>query len=71
MADKAYCIRCKQKITFNLHFPYCIICGGGCSSNNRFSATDNVEMFCHLCGEAVYVTAENPLCPECENKTQK
>jgi len=49
-------------------FPYCEICGGLCSANNRFSSTESNELFCHYCGEATYVSLKEPLCEECAVK---
>ena len=68
MIKEGFCIRCGAPIPINIEDPYCPLCGGKCSISNRFSTSENTEMFCHLCGEATYVTSINPICSECEKK---
>jgi len=63
-----YCIRCGESIEIDKKNPYCPLCGGQCSISNRYSSSENTEMFCHLCGEATYVSFTLPICSECENK---
>ena len=70
-SKSAYCIKCGVKIPFNPGFPYCHVCGCACNSGDRYSASENPEMFCHGCGEAVYVTLSNPFCEECAEKYRK
>jgi len=65
-----YCIRCGESIEIDKNNPYCPICGGQCSISNRYSSSENTEMFCHLCGEATYVSSTHPICSECENKVK-
>jgi hypothetical protein len=60
-----HCIRCGCIIEKNMMFPYCHSCGGTCSANNRFSSIENSEIFCHICGEAIYVSHTMPVCAEC------
>lgn len=63
-----YCIQCGAKIRWNPTNPYCNLCGTVCNSCNRFSGTENISMYCHMCGEAVYVEEKNPICEECLKK---
>lgn len=63
---RGFCCRCKRQIPLNKEFPLCQMCGGACSAMNRFSSTEGGEIYCHGCGEAVYVSLEHPFCNECE-----
>ena len=68
MIKQGFCIRCGKSIPIDNNNPYCSLCGGHCSTSNRYSSSENTEMFCHLCGEATYVSSTLPICSECENK---
>lgn len=63
-----YCIYCRRKTRYNPQFPFCKTCGGKCSAMERFSSTEDAATYCHGCGEAIYVSSNNPLCPECRQK---
>ena len=64
-----YCINCGKKILFgDITYPYCEICGGSCSANNRFSSMGSISYYCFICGEPSYVNSDNPICDRCKSK---
>ena len=62
---KAYCIRCKSSIQFNLRKPYCRDCSKEWNNikKNKFNHT---EKYCHSCGEEHEgINYNKPICRSC------
>ncbi len=60
--SKGVCIRCQNKIDFNLNSPYCYKCFRIWSKFNDF---DYTEKYCHSCSNDFESSMNNPLCYKC------
>ena len=67
MIKQGFCIRCGKSIQ-KIIKPLLSLMWRTMLISNRYSTSENTEMFCHLCGEATYVSSTHPICSECENK---
>ena len=66
--QRGYCIRCEQRIEFNLSKPYCWNCFNIWS---QFENYDYEESCCHSCGEYEAATMNKPLCYQCYKEFDK
>jgi phosphatidylserine/phosphatidylglycerophosphate/cardiolipin synthase-like enzyme len=64
---RGYCIRCEERITYNVEKPYCRECFATWS---QFENSEYEENVCHSCGEFESTSMYKPECYECykENK---
>lgn len=63
--NKAFCIRCRKDIYFDINKPLCFNCFKVWES---FSNVDYPENFCMICGNRFSSSFENPICNYCGNK---
>lgn len=66
---RGYCIRCEERIQYDIEKPYCWICF---STWSQFENPDYEENVCHCCGEFEPTSMNKPECYNCfiENKKQ-
>ena len=64
---RGYCIRCEERVTYNVDKPYCWECF---SIWSQFENPEYEENVCHSCGEFESTSMVKPECYECfkENK---
>ncbi|KAB2810021.1 phospholipase D-like domain-containing protein [Phaeocystidibacter luteus] len=62
---RGYCIRCEDRIPYNIDKPYCIDCF---NSWSRYANRDYEETACHSCGEFEFTTMDKPICYPCYKK---
>ena len=65
LPSKGYCIRCEDKIPFDIAKPYCRDCY---SEWNKWANEAYTETVCHCCGEYESTIRLKPLCYDCYNK---
>lgn len=65
---RGYCIRCEERIPYNLSKPYCYDCF---TIWSQFNNPEYSENFCHSCGEYEGATMLKPLCYDCFKKYEK
>ncbi|MCA6363516.1 MAG: hypothetical protein IM638_10795 [Bacteroidetes bacterium] len=61
-SHQGYCLRCKSKLQYNPHAPYCTSCY---ASWVQWENREFKEKFCHCCGEANASSMNRPLCKYC------
>ena len=67
--NKGYCIRCGERITYDVDTPYCPNCY---RVWKEYKNPDYEEVFCHWCGTPYALTTMNrPLCNSCYRKSQR
>jgi hypothetical protein len=62
ISSNGLCIRCSDKIQYNINSPYCKECYSSWSyyMNNSFT-----EKYCHGCGTKEQTSMDKPLCHDC------
>jgi phosphatidylserine/phosphatidylglycerophosphate/cardiolipin synthase-like enzyme len=65
---RGYCIRCEERIPYNIERPYCSSCF---STWAQYKDPTYEEDFCHACGEFKETSMEKPLCFDCFKQFQK
>lgn len=65
---RGYCIRCEERIKYDIEKPYCLSCF---SSWSKYENTEYEEDFCHGCGQFEETTMEKPVCYPCFKKYEK
>lgn len=60
--NRGYCIRCEQRIPYDIEKPYCWDCF---SVWSQFQNPDYKENVCHSCGEFEVTTLSKPCCYSC------
>lgn len=65
---RGYCIRCEERIPYDIEKPYCWDCY---STWSQFENPDYEESVCHSCGEFEVSTMAKPVCYECYKEYEK
>ena len=65
---RGYCIRCEQRIPYDIEKPYCKDCF---SSWSRYENPDYEENVCHSCGEFEASSLAKPVCYDCYKLYEK
>ncbi|AVI51954.1 hypothetical protein C5O00_12645 [Pukyongia salina] len=65
---RGYCIRCEQRIPYDIEKPYCKDCF---SSWSRYKNPDYEENVCHSCGEFEASSLAKPVCYDCYKLFEK
>src|SRR5690554_4799089 len=60
--NRGYCIRCEERIPFDIDKPYCWKCF---TTWSQFENPDYEENVCHICGEFEGSTMVKPVCYSC------
>jgi len=68
LPDRGYCIRCGERIPYNIGKPYCRDCF---REWDKFQNGDYIEPRCHACGEFKSTTIMKPECFSCFKKYSK
>lgn len=66
MRNGAYCIRCSDRIPFDMDKPLCITCYREWA---QWKNMDYKEVYCHECGEERATSFSKPLCRSCYTKS--
>ncbi|MBK6524875.1 MAG: hypothetical protein IPG07_04525 [Crocinitomicaceae bacterium] len=59
---RGYCIRCEERIPYDMGKPYCLNCF---SVWSQYENPEYEESVCHGCGEFEVTSMEKPLCYDC------
>jgi phosphatidylserine/phosphatidylglycerophosphate/cardiolipin synthase-like enzyme len=65
--EKAYCIRCKARIKFDMKKPFCSKCF---KSWSKYSDKKYQEKYCLICGKEHKSSFEKPICYSCFKKNK-
>ena len=65
---RGYCIRCEERIPYDMEKPYCWSCY---SVWSQFENPDYEENVCHGCGEFEVTTIKKPVCYNCYSEFEK
>lgn len=64
---RGYCLRCEDRIEYNVEKPYCRSCF---TTWSQFENTEYEENVCHSCGEFESTSMIKPECYECYKKNK-